>query len=149
MKRTELARGAPLVRKSQLQRTAAKPRQPAQRSTAGTKTPRPSTTIPQAARDAVAARSGGRCEIQAPGPCTGQATDVHHRLRRRDGGHDVDNLLHACRHCHGKAHAHPELARAFGWIVSAWSSPGTTPLMLRGDRWVLLSDGYTDTEEQP
>lgn len=141
-----LARGAALVSKTQLQRTTGMPQRARQRPATGRKHPDTSTNIPQASRDTVAARSQGRCEIQAPGPCTGAATDWHHRQRRREGDHSPANGLHACRRCHRLAHDRPELARSFGWIVSAHANPAEAPLMLRGLRWVLLGDGYTDTE---
>ena len=144
MKRVALARGAALVAKRQLHRTAPMPqraRQPRQRPATASKPHDTGTDIPQASRDAVAARSGGVCEIQAPGVCTGTATDWHHRQRRREHhDHSPANGLHACRRCHGVAHDRPELARSFGWIVSAWAKPENAPVMIRGVRWCLLDD---------
>jgi hypothetical protein len=152
-RRTELARGAPLVTRKGLApgrglgRAASKPREASQPRSKATKAPSRGNDIPQASRDLLAARSGGVCEVQAPGPCTHTATDFHHRQRRREGDHSVTNAIHACRRCHRLAHDRPELARAFGWIVSAWSAPADTPLMLRGEQWVLLSETYTPCDD--
>jgi hypothetical protein len=74
--------------------------------------------------------------------CTGPATDLHHRQRRRDGGHNPVNCLDLCRACHGHAHAHPVIAREHGWIVSAFGDPATTPVTVRGRRVLLEADGY-------
>jgi hypothetical protein len=104
--------------------------------------------IPDGARATVAARSGGRCELglEAAG-CTGAATDVHHRQRRREGGHAVVNLLHLCRGCHTWVTEHPAAARELGAIVSVYADPATTPAYLvsrftgRRERVRLLPDG--------
>ena len=147
MKRASLARGAALVTRTQLRRTKGMPRERRVAASAGPKAADRSTDIPQESRDTVTARSQGVCELQVPGPCTRQATDMHHRQRRREHrDHRPVNLAHACRRCHRVTHDRPELARAFGWIVSAFAVPDEAPMMLRGDRWVLLGDGYTDTE---
>jgi 5-methylcytosine-specific restriction protein A len=100
-------------------------------------------------RDQLGARSRWRCEIHAPG-CTADATDWHHRQRRREGDDTLPNALHACRACHRHVHTNPGSARAHGWIVSAWSDPATTPVRCRG-RWVLLTpDGSLEpTTERP
>ena len=60
-------------------------------------------------------RDGGRCQ-----KCSGEGTDVHHRMRRRDGGHGMWNLVLLCRTCHSWAHANPEQARDQGYIISAF-----------------------------
>lgn len=59
-----------------------------------------------AARKVVHARSGGRCELGAPG-CQGAAREVDHTYGRRvPDPHDPAKLLHLCGHgntdgCHG------------------------------------------------
>lgn len=64
-----------------------------------------------ASRQAVFARSAGRCEARWDG-CTGVVQHAHHRLRRSQGGkHTPENLLAVCSHCHERIHANP--ARAF------------------------------------
>jgi len=45
---------------------------------------------------------------------------VHHRMRRRDGGHDMWNLVLLDRACHSWVHAHPEESREQGFIISAY-----------------------------
>ena len=56
----------------------------------------------EAARPALEARSGGRCEIpwcRRRGPL-----DPHHIVKRSQGGDDtLDNLLHLCRRDHARA----------------------------------------------
>lgn len=99
-------------------------------------------------RELLAARSAYRCEARTI-DCAGDATDWHHRLRRRDGGDDITNALHLCRPCHALIHAHPRMARVAGWIVSAWGDPDTTPVRVRG-RWVYLTpDGGRDPAPEP
>ncbi|MGY1773534.1 hypothetical protein [Blastococcus sp. SYSU D00813] len=146
-----LARGPlQLPRRTPLARQVA-PRQPAQ--------PRPKPTtpgsdIPQAAREAVAARSGGRCEAAIDGVCLGPAGNVHHRRRRGvgDDPHAVHNLLHLCGSgttgCHGAAHRQPALAMHFGWIVSAYADPAAQPVQVRG-RWVRLTGGGYEPADPP
>lgn len=86
-------------------------------------------------------RSGGTCEALATARCTGQATDGHHRQRRREGNDTITNALHLCRPCHSWAHAHPTRARLFGWIVSAWAHPAEVPVHVHGRRVLLTPDG--------
>lgn len=83
-------------------------------------------------------RSAWRCEIRAHRDCTGEATDWHHRQRRREGDDSAANAVHICRTCHQHVHANPRSARGNGWIVSAWADPAATPLYRRG-RWVRLA----------
>lgn len=70
------------------------------------------SSIPKAARKAVADRDQGQCCR-----CGGAATDVHHRQRRREGGHGVHNLVSLCRNCHSACHARPKMAMETGYIV--------------------------------
>lgn len=71
------------------------------------------TEIPTRARRAVSARSGDACER-----CGGRAAQIHHRQRRREGGHGLSNLVHLCYTCHRQVHAEPDRARAEGFIVT-------------------------------
>lgn len=74
------------------------------------------SAIPQSARDAVEARCLGRCErCGRQGPY-----EVHHRQRRREGGHGVVNLVALCPADHRWAHANPKAARDAGFIVPTW-----------------------------
>lgn len=148
MKRTALARDAALVTKTQLRRATGRTRQTRQRPTKPSKTPAASTDIPQAVRDAVAARSGGDCEATIGGVCLGRATNIHHRRRRNiQPAHTLPNLLHLCGSgttgCHGWITTQPKLARQYGWIVSSYHDPAPMPARVRG-RMVLLTEvgGY-------
>jgi hypothetical protein len=69
--------------------------------------------IPQSQRRLVKARAQGRCER-----CGGPGSEVHHRQRRREGGHGIENLVLLCAIDHRWAHANPEDARREGYIVS-------------------------------
>lgn len=93
----------------------------------------------------VMGRGHGRCEACG----VREATDFHHRQRRRDGGHSVENGLACCRQCHGMIHAHPELARSHGWIVSAWSDPLRVPVTIRNEQMFLLADGTISLAPAP
>lgn len=87
------------------------------------------------------ARSRGVCE-----KCGDNApTDRHHRMRRRDGGDRLSNLLFLCSTCHHWLHDNPESvtrARALGYIVPALgvARPETYELLQWGTTWVLLDD---------
>ena len=79
-------------------------------------------------------RCKGTCET-----CAAPATDLHHRQARRTRQHTASNALAACRTCHRDHHANPRNSREAGWIVSTYSRPESTPLLIHG-QWVLLSD---------
>lgn len=157
MKRTPLARRIPLSPAALTPGTVA-PRRPLQRREqrpgerpraerlAGTRSP--GNPIPAEARALVRYRSAGQCEIRGAADCTFLATDVHHRKRRRDGGHAASNLLDACSSCHRYAHANPQEARDRGWIVSAFAvDPALEPLRYGNpiDRHTWLHDDGTKT----
>lgn len=93
------------------------------------------TAIPTGQRKLVELRDGG-CVVCGMAPY-----DVHHRQRRREAGHRIENLVALCRVHHDAAHAHPRLARAWGLIVPTWGDPLTTPIWspLRGG-WVIYDD---------
>lgn len=84
-----------------------------------------------AAKKVVHARSGGVCELRAPG-CQGKAHDVHHVFGR--GGSDPHNpskLLHLCGFgntsgCHGLVHQTAEWRDAARLICHDLAS-GVTP----------------------
>lgn len=82
------------------------------------------------------ARAGYICER------CGKADNLerHHRKRRRDGGESFPNLTALCSSCHSWCHAHPALARKYGWIVSAYMEPVAVPMLWRSKEWVLLSE---------
>lgn len=91
--------------------------------------------IPTAAREAVKARSEGRCER-----CNSVGTDWHHRRRRNVSlGHDPHcpcNGVWLCRTCHDDMHGHPSKAMKEGFIVSSYeSSPWSIPLRIFTREW--------------
>ena len=87
-------------------------------------------------------RQGGRC-ARCGQPLTDRV-ERHHRQRREVGGDRYANLLALHPSCHAWAHAHPEEARANGWIVSAHApDPATVAVYLpglTGWAWWYLDD---------
>lgn len=74
------------------------------------------------ARDAVRARSGGRCEVRMPG-CSVVATGMHHRYMK--GRIDtIENLLDVCAECHTQSpqaiHRNVAESYANGLLVHSW-----------------------------
>jgi 5-methylcytosine-specific restriction endonuclease McrA len=68
------------------------------------------------ARGEVLKRAVNRCEARLP-RCSGEATHVHHVLRRSQGGtNEPDNLLAVCFLCHEWIHANPKEAAAAGLL---------------------------------
>lgn len=64
--------------------------------------------------------------------------------------HDPANLLRICGDgvlgCHGHIERNRDEALANGWLVRSGADPATVPVLLWDYRWVLLGDGYTETE---
>lgn len=162
MKRTPLGRKTPLTAKTGLKRKTALGRSPLARSAlhagsaARTAAPkrRTASPIPAAVRKALARRSGGMCEIAAPG-CTGAATEAAHRVKRGMGGrkrasllaHDVlSNLLHLDHYCHRQlCHSQPALAYAHGWMLRESQDGPAEPVAYRGVWCLLADDGSVST----
>lgn len=97
--------------------------------------------VPADARATLAARSGGWCEVQRPGICTGRAVDPHHRILQGAGGTHgaaktrsdrLANVVHACRACHSWIHAsgNRKAAERLGLIVPRWRDPARVPVAL-------------------
>jgi 5-methylcytosine-specific restriction protein A len=99
-------------------------------------------------RAALKLRSGGLCEIEAPG-CTEVASEAAHRKKVGAGGrkgdaavrhHVLSNLLHACHNCHQvQGHRHPAAAYAAGWMLREHQNPLSEPVVYRGT-WSHLGD---------
>lgn len=67
-------------------------------------------------RGEVLERVDGWCEARTV-VCSGRATQVHHLLRRSQGGTDApENLLGVCVRCHERIHSHPEWAYQVGLL---------------------------------
>lgn len=71
--------------------------------------------IPKKNQQQVRQRDQDECQN-----CGGYGTDIHHRKRRREGGHSVANLVLLCRECHSLMHQNPLKAKALGFIVQPW-----------------------------
>lgn len=98
-------------------------------------------------REALFARSGGRCEV---GGCnlTDTGMHAHHRrLRSQDGRHELVNLIGVCPEHHRWVHDDVKGARDAGWIVSAWRDPALVPVRLvDGGEVLLTAEGGYSTE---
>lgn len=93
------------------------------------------------ATPALVTRCHGRCE-RCGQPLAG-SMERHHRIRRRDGGDRLSNLLALHPRCHTYITEHPDEAKANGWIVSALSGidPTDAPVRIDGVLWLLRDDG--------
>lgn len=145
MKRTALARRTPLVARTPLRRTALSPASP--KHTRTVSRPKRAVGIPAKVRAALRLRSGGMCEIAAPG-CDGRAVDASHRISVKMGGrrgaaaarhHVLSGLMAACRGCHSLIHSQPAHAYWKGWALREHEIPSEVPVLRRG-HWVLLLD---------
>lgn len=85
-------------------------------------------------------RAQGRCEFCGELRDRGD-TERHHRMRRRDGGDRLANILLLHRRCHAWITEHPEAATRGGWIVPTWDDVLAVPVLIRGRRYVLTDDG--------
>ena len=76
--------------------------------------------IPDRVReDTFAAHGFTCCWCNVPGG----ALDLHHKLRRSQGGEDSrENLIPVHRTCHRYIHEHPEEAREWGFLVGTGSN---------------------------
>lgn len=106
------------------------------------------SAIPGTTREKVKQRDNNQCFR-----CGAPATNIHHRQRRRVGGHEMSNLIMLCgmgntSGCHGYVHKHPRWAMDEGFIVSSYSDP-TTQWVWRWDgaRVILHDDGGTTIVE--
>ena len=101
---------------------------------------------PKKVTDLVDVRDGFRC-VRCGISLAVSAGSRHHRMRRRDGGHSVAQLILLCGSgttgCHGYVHAYPANARANGWILPALRKPPLDPCevpVLYVDGWHLLTE---------
>lgn len=94
------------------------------------------SAIPAKARKAVRERDGGICQR-----CGMNGPDIHHRLRRRDGGHKLSILVTMCRDCHSWVHNHPLSAKLTGYIIGPWPETDTATVLLKTyGGWVRFDD---------
>lgn len=95
-----------------------------------------SNEIPAATRRKVNDRDEMRCQA-----CGSIGTEIQHRMRRREGGHRMSNLIRVCSIDHRTIHANPAWALEFGLTVSAVfeQDPSLVPVLTyRG--WTLFDD---------
>lgn len=111
------------------------------------------TGFPTATRDLITTRSGGFCEVMAPG-CTGHAREIHHRMPRRMGGtrravvNTASAGLHVCRSCHRHLETTERgLSYLRGWLIRQNTSdlvePASVSVVYRGNPGVRLCDDGT------
>jgi 5-methylcytosine-specific restriction protein A len=141
---TPLQNSTPIARHTPMRRAT----QPLARSAFVQKAPRAKLTSRQ--RKPVEEPSEGWCEVRLWEICTGRATDTAHRLGEGMGGRHgtaaevndrPSNVLRSCRACHRWCHEWPILARRVGgWLLRNGDDPLTTPVLYRGEEWVLLDD---------
>lgn len=130
--------GAEAVKRTRMRQRRAVPRQRL--------APRWSIEDWQDATMVLLARCGSRCE--RCGRDLGNELERHHRQRREVGGDRLSNLIALHSACHIWIHAHPDEARAQGWIVSSNGpiggapNPELVPVRLPdGYLWLLADDG--------
>lgn len=85
---------------------------------------------PKSITDKVDDRDGRRC-VRCHRSLAVVSGSRHHRMRRRDGGHSVAQLVLLCGSgttgCHGWVHGHVKEARALGLILPALRKPPLDP----------------------
>lgn len=91
--------------------------------------------IPASARKKVHERSNGQCSR-----CGMAGSQIHHRQRRREGGHAVSNLVLLCGTCHRDVHADPVEAASKGYIISVFVSDTTQIRIKTFAGWALFDD---------
>lgn len=99
-----------------------------------------SNEIPTATRRKVNDRDEMRCQV-----CGAIGSEIQHRVRRREGGHRLSNLIRVCSFDHRAIHANPGWALERGFTLSAVIDvdPSQSPVhTYRG--WALFDDegGY-------
>lgn len=107
--------------------------------------------MPHKVYETVMLRNKGLCEADLPG-CEKHAVDFHHRQRRQPGNDTVENGAALCRACHNFiTFTSPRKGKELGLIVhSHHSDPGSVPMCVRGEWFILLPDGsYKRTEQRP
>lgn len=90
----------------------------------------------------LAFRSGERCEHC--GRDLNGRVERHHRMRRRDGGDRLSNLLFLLPVCHTWITEHPAEAVANGWIVEANGTldPAEVPVRIGLNGALFLLDDH-------
>ncbi len=73
-------------------------------------------------REAVMARSHAMCEVRWSPFCHGWAEQLHHVVRRSQGGtNTAENVLVVCSPCHARIHDAPAEALTLGFLKPGWT----------------------------
>lgn len=98
--------------------------------------------IPTKARQVVRERSNDQCSR-----CGVPGSEIHHRQRRREGGHGYENLVLLCGTDHRWVHAHPSAARDAGYIIPISVSDISAVPIKTFAGWVVFGEdgGITGT----
>lgn len=96
-----------------------------------------SNEIPTEVRRTVNHRDDLRCQI-----CGAIGSEIQHRMRRREGGHRLSNLIRICSTDHRRVHANPAWAMEHGFTVSAvWADINTEAIPVWSYKgWVTYDD---------
>lgn len=95
-----------------------------------------SNEIPSDVRRKVNARDQARCQI-----CGAIGTEIQHRIRRREGGHRLSNLIRVCSTDHRAIHARPAWALERGYTVSAVMDVDPSQIAVHSYKgWALYDD---------
>lgn len=94
------------------------------------------------------------CGVQVEGT-RGVQHHIHHRRPRRMGGsqlpdtNSVVNLLLLDASCHERVERERTAAYAGGWLVRQGERPADVPVLIRAERWYLLTDdaAYAPVED--
>lgn len=112
--------------------------------------PREDATWWQWANTMLLIRSQGLCELccdalgAGPGPI-----ERHHRLKRRDGGDRLSNLLYLHERCHQFVTEHPLESTPAGRIVRTGHDPANVPVWINGHWWLLDDQGGRTHTDPP
>lgn len=91
--------------------------------------------VPDGVREKARDRDQGRCIL-----CGAAATELMHRVPRRDGGHRLANLAWGCHTCHARAHASPRWGYEVGIMASRYGVDVSQVPIWSWRGWVLLDD---------
>lgn len=98
-----------------------------------------SNEIPTEVRRKVNIRDEARCQV-----CGAIGTEIQHRIRRREGGHRLSNLIRVCSTDHRAIHARPAWALERGYTLSAVMDVNPAEMAVHTYRgWVLYDDAGT------
>lgn len=92
--------------------------------------------IPTDVRRKVNDRDEMKCQV-----CGAIGSELQHRIRRREGGHRMSNLIRVCSTDHRAIHANPAWAMERGYTVSAVMDVDPAQVAVHSYRgWVLYDD---------